>query len=195
MKKFTIINSSCVPINWKNIDTDQILPARFMTGVKKTGFAKLLFYDHRYDKDGKPNKSFVLNDDRYKGHKILVAGHNFGCGSSREHAPWAISQYGFRVVISSMFSSIFKNNALKNALLLVEVPEAELESIFAEIEKNPKFKITVNLPDQTISFANKKIKFKISPFRKRCIINGYDDVNYLFSKKKEIKKYELANKK
>ena len=190
-EKFTTLKSTAVPLPIENIDTDQIIPARFLKATTRDGFGENLFRDWRYNNDDSP-KDFVLNDKTYSG-KVLVAGKNFGCGSSREHAAWAIADYGFRVVVSSFFADIFKNNALNNAVLPVTVSEAFLKKIFQAIEKNPKTNITVNLQDQTISLEDGSSEsFDINAYKKTCLTNGYDDIDYLLSLREEIKNFELA---
>jgi len=176
------------------VDTDQIIPARFLKATSREGFGKNLFRDWRYEDndESKPKKDFPLNDERYKG-KILVTAKNFGSGSSREHAAWAIKDYGFDVVVSSSFSDIFSNNALNNFLLPVVVNEDFLQKIFAAINENNKTELKVNLPEQTISILStgEKENFEISDYKKTCLLNGYDDIDYLLSIKKDIEQYEL----
>jgi 3-isopropylmalate/(R)-2-methylmalate dehydratase small subunit len=192
-EKFTTLKSSAVPLAIDNIDTDQIIPARFLKATTREGFGENLFRDWRYNNDQSPKAEFALNDAKYSG-KILVAGKNFGCGSSREHAAWAIYDHGFRVVISSFFADIFKNNALNNALLPVQVSDGFLKKIFAAIEKNPKTTITVDLPEQKISLEDVSSEsFDINPYKKTCLANGYDDIDYLLSLRDEIKHFELAH--
>ena len=190
--KFITLKSSGVPVNIENTDTDQIIPARFLKATTREGFGDNLFRDWRYDSNNQPIKDFVLNDPTYTG-RILVAAKNFGCGSSREHAAWAIYDYGFRVVVSSFFADIFKNNALNNGLLPVVVSDAFLKKLFDAIDKDPKTIIDVNLPEQTISFNSEKEKFEINVYKKECLINGYDDIDYLISLSKEIKEYDLSH--
>jgi 3-isopropylmalate/(R)-2-methylmalate dehydratase small subunit len=191
-EKFLTLKSQAVPLSIENIDTDQIIPARFLKATTREGFGENLFCDWRYDSEGKP-KDFVLNEKKYSG-KILVAGKNFGCGSSREHAAWAIYDYGFRVVISSFFADIFKGNALNNALLPVQVSDDFLKKVFAAIEKNPATELTVDLQNQTVSLADgTSEKFDINAYKKTCLTNGYDDIDYLLSLTDEIKKFELAH--
>ena len=191
--KFITIESTCVPLPIENVDTDQIIPARFLKATSREGFGDNLFRDWRYTRDDRPKDDFVLNYSTYEG-KILVAGKNFGSGSSREHAAWAIYDYGFRVVISSFFADIFKNNSLNNGLLPVQVSEQYLENIFMEIEKNPKLKIRVDLENQNITILSTKVSegFEISPYKKKCLMNGYDDIDYLFSIKDKIENYEQS---
>ena len=192
-EKFTTLKSSAVPLAIDNIDTDQIIPARFLKATTREGFGENLFRDWRYNNDQSPKAEFALNDAKYTG-KILVAGKNFGCGSSREHAAWAIYDHGFRVVISSFFADIFKNNALNNALLPVQVSDGFLKKIFAAIEKNPKTTITVDLPEQKISLEDGSSEsFDINPYKKTCLANGYDDIDYLLSLRDEIKHFELTH--
>ncbi|HEX6227808.1 MAG TPA: 3-isopropylmalate dehydratase small subunit [Chryseolinea sp.] len=192
-EKFTTLQSQAVPLAIDNIDTDQIIPARFLKATTREGFGENLFRDWRYNNDQSPKADFALNNSAYSG-KILVAGKNFGCGSSREHAAWAIYDYGFRVVISSFFADIFKNNALNNALLPVQVSDAFLKKIFAEIEKNPGTTITVDLSEQKIQLEDGSSEsFDINPYKKTCLMNGYDDIDYLLSLRNEIKHFELTH--
>lgn len=195
MKKFITLTSTAVPIPVENIDTDQIIPARFLKAVSREGFGKNLFYDWRYEDSGNPRKNFILNDTRFSG-DILVAGKNFGCGSSREHAAWALGDYGFKVIVSSFFADIFRNNALNNGLLPVQVSDKFLQELFILIEKDPGQKITINLEDQAIGIDGKNSfeKFEINSYRKTCLMNGYDTVDFLVSKKGEIEKYEQTSK-
>jgi 3-isopropylmalate/(R)-2-methylmalate dehydratase small subunit len=194
------INSTAVPIKQENIDTDQIIPARFLKATTREGFGDNLFRDWRFNSDNSPKKDFVLNDPTYTG-KILVAGSNFGCGSSREHAAWAIKDAGFDVVVSSFFADIFKNNALNNFLIPVRVSEPFLQKIFAAIEKDPKTTIDVNLESQTITLHNDRAMpdgtgesetFEINNYKKTCLLNGYDDIDYLLSILPEIEQFEKA---
>ena len=196
MKAIDKIVSTAVPLNIENVDTDQIIPARFLKATNREGFGKNLFRDWRYENDDeqKPRTGFPLNDARYSG-KILVAGKNFGCGSSREHAAWAIKDYGFDVVVSSFFADIFKNNALNNFLLPVTVSEKFLKMVFAAIDRDPSTLVEVDLDDQSISLKEKDKpvlteKFEISPYKKTCLLNGYDDIDYLLSMKEEITTFE-----
>jgi 3-isopropylmalate/(R)-2-methylmalate dehydratase small subunit len=192
-KSINIITSTAVPVNMENIDTDQIIPARFLKATSRDGFGENLFRDWRYNSDGQPKNDFVLNNPTYHG-KILVAAKNFGCGSSREHAAWAIKDYGFDVVVSSFFADIFKNNALNNFLLPVTVSEDFLQKIFAAIEKDPETTIDVNLEKQTITLtaAGEQEKFDINNYKKTCLLNGYDDIDYLLSIKNEIENFETT---
>ena len=177
----------------ENIDTDQIIPARFLKATTREGFGENLFRDWRYNSDDTPKADFVLNNETYSG-KILVAGKNFGCGSSREHAAWSIYDYGFRVVISSFFADIFKNNALNNALLPVQVSDEFLKKIFGIIEKNPTAQIVVDLPQQKVILEDGTSEsFDINAYKKTCMTNGYDDIDYLLSLREEIKHFELTH--
>jgi len=191
-KQINIAASTVVPVNIENIDTDQIIPARFLKATSRDGFGKNLFRDWRYENDdeSKP-KDFSLNNKIYGGN-ILVAGKNFGCGSSREHAAWAIKDYGFDVVVSSFFADIFKNNSLNNFLLPVQVSDDFLQRIFLEVEKDNQTKIEVNLPEQTITILStgEKENFHITPYKKTCLLNGYDDIDYLLSMKNDIEEFE-----
>jgi 3-isopropylmalate/(R)-2-methylmalate dehydratase small subunit len=195
VKAINKILSTGVPINIENIDTDQIIPARFLKATSRDGFGKNLFRDWRYENDDekKPRKDFALNDPRFSG-KILVAGKNFGCGSSREHAAWAIKDFGFDVVVSSFFADIFKNNALNNFCLPVTVSDEFLKELFNAIESRPSTLIQVDLESQSIHFKGTDVtvkeKFEISPYKKTCLLNGYDDIDYLLSMKEEITAFE-----
>ncbi|HEY3401836.1 MAG TPA: 3-isopropylmalate dehydratase small subunit [Ohtaekwangia sp.] len=191
-EKFTTLKSQAVPLPIENIDTDQIIPARFLKATTRDGFGENLFRDWRYNSDETPKADFVLNDKKYSG-QILVAGKNFGCGSSREHAAWAIADYGFRVVISSFFADIFKNNALNNATLPIQVSDEFLRKIFAAIEKDAKTIITVDLESQKVTLADGSSEsFDINPYKKTCLANGYDDIDYLLSLRDDIRKFEVA---
>ena len=189
--KFTTLTSTAVPLPIENIDTDQIIPARFLKATTREGFGENLFRDWRYDKEGNPKADFVMNSPIYSG-QILIAGKNFGCGSSREHAAWAIDGAGFRAVVSSFFADIFRNNALNNGLLPVTVSEQMLEAIFAAVNANPKAELKIDLPAQTIEIAGTEHKesFEIAPYKKQCLVNGYDDVDFLVSIREEIKAFE-----
>jgi len=193
IEKFQKLVSTVVPLPIENVDTDQIIPARFLKAVERKGFGENLFRDWRYKKDGTPNPDFVLNNPRYSG-KILVAGKNFGSGSSREHAAWAIYDAGFRAVVSSFFADIFKSNVLNNGLLPVQVPEAFLDEIFKIVETDPSAKVEVDLENQTITIleAGISVNFDINPYKKECLLNGYDDIDFLLSLKKEIIAFEQA---
>ena len=192
-EKFNILNSTAVPLNIDNVDTDQIIPARFLKATERKGFGDNLFRDWRYNSDKALVDSFPLNNKKYEG-KILVAGKNFGCGSSREHAVWAIYDYGFRAVVSSFFADIFKNNCLNIGVLPVQVSESFLSEIFSEIDKNSKNIFEINLEDQEfeIKSTGKKEKFKISTYKKSNMSNGFDDIDYLINKKDQISAF--ANK-
>ncbi|MFT7121447.1 MAG: 3-isopropylmalate/(R)-2-methylmalate dehydratase small subunit [Neolewinella sp.] len=193
MTPFTKLTSSAVPLPIEDVDTDQIIPARFLKAVTRDGFGENLFRDWRYDKDNQPKEGFVMNNPTYSG-EILVAGANFGCGSSREHAAWAIGDYGFRVVVSSYFADIFQGNALNNGILPLVVSPALLDEIFQTIEKDPKATFTVDLEAQT--FKNEVTgtvsSFNIDSYKKTCLINGYDDIDFLLSQADKIKAYEAA---
>ena len=192
-KSIHTITSTAVPLDMENVDTDQIIPARFLKATSREGFGKNLFRDWKYEDDdeSKP-KDFVLNDPTYKG-QILVAAKNFGCGSSREHAAWAIKDAGFDVVVSSFFADIFKNNSLNNFLLPVTVSDDFLQKIFTAVKKDPRVLLTVDLPGQFIFIAStgEKENFEINSYKKTCLLNGYDDIDYLLSMKKEIETFEL----
>jgi 3-isopropylmalate/(R)-2-methylmalate dehydratase small subunit len=187
------IKSRAVPVRIENIDTDQIIPARFLKATSREGFGKNLFRDWRYEHDdeNQPKKDFALNDPRWSG-SILVAGKNFGCGSSREHAAWAIKDAGFEVVVSSFFADIFRNNALNNFLLPVQVSESFLREIFEAVEADPGTELNVDLPAQTITIASTGASegFDINPYKKTCLINGYDDIDYLINMMPEIEAFE-----
>ena len=193
--KFETFTSGAVPVEVENIDTDQIIPARFLKATERKGFGDNLFRDWRYDASGARVATFPLNDPRYEG-RILVAGRNFGCGSSREHAAWAIADYGFRVVVSSFFADIFRNNALNNGLLPVRVGEAFLREIFDEIRRDPAAQFTVDLDNQlfTIVRSGHSTPFEIDAYKKRCLQNGYDDVDYLVSIFDQIGAYEQSRR-
>lgn len=193
--KFETFTSGAVPLEVENIDTDQIIPARFLKATERKGFGENLFRDWRYDASGSPVTAFPLNDPRYGG-RILVAGRNFGCGSSREHAAWALADYGFRVVVSSFFADIFRNNALNNGLLPVRVSDAFLAEIFDELRRDPAAQFTVDLEEQrfTIVSSGRSVEFEIDAYKKRCLLNGYDDVDYLVSIGDQIAAFEVARK-
>ncbi len=195
MEKFVKITSTAVPLPIEDIDTDQIIPARFLKATTREGFGDNLFRDWRYDNQNNPKSDFVLNNAQYNG-KILVAGKNFGCGSSREHAAWAINDYGFKVVISSFFADIFKGNALNNGLLPVQVSEEFLATIFAHLFADRNTQLEVNLEEQTVRIAGTDIveKFDINQYKKTCLINGYDDIDFLLSLKDKIEAYEKTSK-
>jgi len=191
MQKFITLETSVVPLPVENVDTDQIIPARFLKATSRDGFGENLFRDWRYDADNKPIASFVINNPAFSG-KVLVAGKNFGSGSSREHAAWAIVDYGFCAVVSSFFADIFKNNALNNGLLPVQVSPAFLANIFSAVEKEPDTKVRIDLQNQEITLLStgEKETFEINPYKKNCLLNGYDDIDYLLSIKDEIEAFE-----
>ncbi len=192
--KFVKLESTCVPLPIENVDTDQIIPARFLKATTREGFGDNLFADWRYDKSGNPKKDFVLNDTTYSG-KVLVAGQNFGSGSSREHAAWAIVGYGFKAVVSSFFADIFKNNSLNNGLLPVQVSKEFLEELFQAIEKDPQAKVEIDLDNQKITLlpTGKSESFDINPYKKKCLLNGFDDIDYLLNINDEIEAWEKAH--
>ena len=194
-QKFNIITSTCVPLPLENVDTDQIIPARFLKATDKQGFGDNLFRDWRYNADGTSNKDFVLNDPTYGG-QILVAGKNFGCGSSREHAAWAIAGYGFRVVVSSFFADIHKNNELNNFVLPVVVGEDFLKELFDSIFADPKTLVEVNLPEQTITnkSTGRVAHFDINGYKKHCLMNGLDDVDFLVGNRDKVEAFEAKRK-
>ena len=194
IEKFNILSSTCVPLPIENVDTDQIIPARFLKATNKEGFGDNLFRDWRYNKDGSPKTDFILNNPTYKG-AILVAGKNFGSGSSREHAAWAIAGYGFKVVVSSFFADIFKGNALNNGVLPVVVSEGFLKKLFIAIEYDANEIVTVNLELQTITLdsTGESETFDINPYKKNCLLNGYDDIDYLLSNIEKIEEWEKTD--
>ncbi len=194
-EKFDIIESSCIPLPTENVDTDQIIPARFLKATSREGFGDNLFRDWRFTPDGSKIDSFPLNDPKYSG-CVLVAGKNFGCGSSREHAAWAIHDYGFRVVISSFFADIHKQNELNCFVLPVTVSETFLQELFATVAGNPQAKVRIDLPNQTVTnlTSGRVEKFDINPYKKQCLLEGLDDVEYLLSKKSDIEKFEESRK-
>ncbi|CAM1355763.1 MULTISPECIES: 3-isopropylmalate dehydratase small subunit [Tenacibaculum] len=189
MEKFVKLIDTGVPLPTENIDTDQIIPARFLKATDKKGFGDNVFRDWRYNKDGSKNTDFVLNKSKYSG-SILIAGNNFGCGSSREHAAWALSGYGFKVVISSFFADIFKGNALNNGILPIQVSKEFLKELLEKVTRNPEAKIIIDLENQLLKTSIDTIKFEIDPYKKVCLLNGYDDIDFLVSKKKEIEVFE-----
>jgi 3-isopropylmalate/(R)-2-methylmalate dehydratase small subunit len=195
MEKFTTLKSRAIPLHIENVDTDQIIPARFLKATDRKGFGDNVFRDWRYGKDGSLNSDFVLNDSKYSG-SILVAGDNFGCGSSREHAAWAIIDFGFKVVVSSFFADIFKGNALNNGLLPVQVSKAFLSDLLMLIESKPATELEVNLENQTISVIDSDLSedFEIDAYKKTCMINGYDDIDYLVNNKEQIEAFEAQKK-
>lgn len=191
MKKFEKLTSTVVPLPIENIDTDQIIPARFLKATTRDGFGDNLFRDWRYDSNNQPKSDFVMNNPTYSG-KVLVAGKNFGCGSSREHAAWAIQDYGFDVVISSFFADIFKGNALNNGVLPITVPEEFLEKIFAAVFTDANAKIEVDLEAQKVIIVatGESFEFEINPYKKSCLINGYDDIDFILSHSDQIQDFE-----
>ena len=195
MEKFLTLKSRAVPLNVANIDTDQIIPARFLKATDKKGFGKNVFRDWRYDKDQNLKTDFPINNPKYSG-SILVAADNFGCGSSREHAAWALAGYGFKVIVSSFFADIFKGNSLNNGLLPVQVSETFLKTLFEIIKKDSNVSLTVNLETQRLSvdIINLSTKFDIDPYKKTCLINGYDDIDYLITQKEKIETFEHLKK-
>ncbi len=196
-QKFNIINSTCIPLPLENVDTDQIIPARFLKATTKEEkyFGDNLFRDWRYNADGTLNKDFVLNNPKYKG-EILLAGKNFGSGSSREHAAWAIAGYGFRVVISSFFADIHRNNELNNFVLPVVVSESFLQELFDSINKNPDMKVEIDLPAQKVTNIDtgRSESFEINAYKKHCLMNGLDDIDFLLSNKNKIEEWEKVSK-
>ena len=192
MEKFITLKSQAIPLNVANIDTDQIIPARFLKATNKKGFGDNVFRDWRYHESGNLKSDFPLNNPKYSG-SILVAANNFGCGSSREHAAWALVGYGLKVIVSSFFADIFKGNALNNGLLPIQVSEKFLEKLFKVIESDAKTMLTVNLETQslTVNDTDLSTNFDIDSYKKTCLINGYDDIDYLISQKEKIKAFEL----
>ena len=190
--KYDILNSTCVPLPYENVDTDQIIPARFLSSTSREGFGENLFRDWRFNKSGKKNMEFSLNNPEYSG-KILVAGKNFGCGSSREHAVWAVYDYGFRAVVSSFFADIFKNNALNNGLLPVVIPEKLLADLLELIKNRPETIVKIDLEQQlvTIPAIGATSLFEINPFKKECLLKGLDDIEYLLGIQGLITDYEI----
>lgn len=191
MEKFKPIVSTAVPITLENIDTDQIIPARFLKATDRKGFGENLFRDWRYNEKGELKKEFILNDPGYSG-IIMIAGRNFGSGSSREHAAWALYDYGFRVIVSSFFADIFRNNALNNGLLPVQVTDNFLKKLLTAVQRNAEEKIRVDLENQEITLVStgEKENFEINQYKKKCLLNGYDDIDYLLSNKDKIIKFE-----
>ena len=198
MKPINILTSTAAPLPFPNIDTDQIIPKQFLKRIERTGYEDFLFYDWRYNFDaaGKttPNPEFVLNKPEYKGAEILIAERNFGCGSSREHAAWAINQYGFRAVIAPTFADIFYSNAGKNGIILCRLSDEEVETLIARSTKNPKHKITINLEEQTVTDDEGfKARFEIDPFRKYCLLNGLDDIGLTLRHQADLTSYEAKH--
>jgi len=191
MEKFEVLESGMVPLTIENVDTDQIIPARFLKATDRNGFGENLFRDWRYTTDDQPKADFVLNDTSFSG-SILVAGNNFGCGSSREHAAWALADYGFRVVVSSFFADIFRGNALNNGILPIQVSPEVLQQLFAAIEKNPATQAKIDLEAQELHVpdAGIVVPFELNAYKKMCLLNGYDDIDYLLSQKEAIEAFE-----
>ncbi len=197
MRPFTKLTSTAMPLRTENVDTDQIIPARYLTAVTQAGMGDGLFSWWRYNRDGSPNPDFVLNQPQFKGADVLVAGRNFGIGSSREHAVWALSQYGFRAVISSAFADIFYNNSLKNGLLPIGLPEATVSQLLDLVDEIPHATISIDLASQTVTMpdirnAENSWSFDIDPFRKQCLLRGLDDLGYLLDKEEQISAFEAA---
>ena len=190
MAQFTTLTSHVMPLPVNDIDTDQIIPARFLKATDKNGMGDNLFADWRYNSDGSPKPEFILNKPESQGAQILLAGDNFGCGSSREHAPWALTAYGFRAVISTSFADIFRSNSLKNGLIPVIVDEATHKMLFDYVEEVPSAEFTVDLESQTLSFPNGSVTFPIDPFNKTCLLNGVDELGYIMGFEKEIAEFE-----
>jgi 3-isopropylmalate/(R)-2-methylmalate dehydratase small subunit len=190
-EKFDVLESTCVPLPFENVDTDQIIPARFLSATSRQGFGENLFRDWRYTKSGEKNNEFVLNNPAFSG-KVLIAGKNFGSGSSREHAVWAIFDYGFRAVVSSFFADIFMNNALNNGLLPIVISEEPLKKLLLLVQKNPDTRVKIDLPDQTFSILSTgdSVKFGINPYKKECLLKGLDDIDFLLNMKSQISDYE-----
>ena len=191
MEAFKKVISSAVPLPIEDVDTDQIIPARFLKATSREGFGDNLFRDWRFSEGEKPNVDFVLNDVRYDG-SILIAGKNFGCGSSREHAAWALYDYGFRVIVSSFFADIFKGNALNNGLLPVQVSDTFLSDLLAVVKEKPDTEVIVDLEDQHIRFMDQEEFFEVNPYKKECLLNGYDDIDYLVNLKEDIVAFEAT---
>lgn len=195
MQKLVVLKSRAVPLPAENIDTDQIIPARFLKSIDRKGFGENLFRDWRFNiHTGEPNPDFVLNNPKFEG-EILVAGNNFGCGSSREHAAWALTDYGFKVIISSYFADIFKGNALNNGLLPVKVSEEFLKEILEGINENPDNEIAIDVELQSVSFKDTTETFELDSYKKICLLNGYDDIDFLISRKQTITEFELKTQK
>ncbi len=194
MEKFTTLKTTVIPLPVQDIDTDQIIPARFLKATSREGFGDNLFRDWRFNEDGAPKSDFVLNDDIYSG-SVLIAGENFGCGSSREHAAWALVDYGFKAVVSSYFADIFKGNALNNGLLPVQVSPEFLAELFSIVNENPFAEIIIDLEEQQISVEEKGLSeyFEIHPYKKMCLLNGYDDIDFLISNKEKIEAFEKTH--
>ena len=193
MAQFTTLTSRVMPLPANDIDTDQIIPAQFLKATDKNGLADALFFHWRYNDDKSPKADFVLNQPEYNGAQILLAGDNFGCGSSREHAPWALTSYGFQAVISTSFADIFRSNSLKNGLIPIIVEEETHKMLFDLVEEVPDAEFTVDLETQTLSFPNGSVTFPIDPFNKACLLNGVDELGYISSFEKEIAAFEARN--
>jgi len=195
MKPINTITSTCVPMPAENVDTDQIIPARFLKATTRDGFGNNLFRDWRFDAEGNQKPEFILNQAGVKG-EILVAGKNFGCGSSREHAAWALYDYGFRIVVSSFFADIFKNNALNNGLLPVQLPEDFIQELFSALEQDPSLQVTVDLANQQLVIlgTEQTIGFEINAYKKSCLLQGFDDIDYLIDQKDQIIAYEQTSR-
>ncbi len=191
MAQFTTLTSRVLPLPVNDIDTDQIAPARFLKATDKKGMGDNLFADWRYNADGSPKVDFVLNQPNSKGAQVLLAGDNFGCGSSREHAPWALTGFGFKAVISTSFADIFRNNSLKNGLIPIIVDEATHKMLFDLIEEVPNAEVTVDLASQTLILPNGSVEFPIDPFNKTCLLNGVDELGYILGFEKEIAAFEI----
>ena len=193
MTKFSTLESRLVPLPVDNIDTDQIIPARFLKTISKLGLDRQLFNDWRYDAQGNPNPDFILNQERAKGAQILLGGDNFGCGSSREHAPWALTQFGFRAIISTSFADIFKGNALKNALVPVQVPADVKDELFAAVERDPNYQVRIDLASQKLILPDgRSVEFPVDEFSKHCLLNGVDELGYIQSLEADIAAYEAT---
>jgi 3-isopropylmalate/(R)-2-methylmalate dehydratase small subunit len=191
VKTFTNFESRVVPLPVNNVDTDQIIPARFLKTTSKQGLDQQLFYDWRYDEQGRPKPDFILNQPRGRGAEILLAGDNFGCGSSREHAPWALTQFGFRAVISTSFADIFQNNALKNSLLPIVVPAGAHQALFAALEKDPELRIKVDLAAQTLTLPDgQAVNFPVDAFSRQCLLDGVDELGYILKQEPAIAAFE-----
>jgi 3-isopropylmalate/(R)-2-methylmalate dehydratase small subunit len=191
MKPFTNFESRLVPLPINNVDTDQIIPARFLKTTSKQGLDQQLFYDWRYDEQGRPKQDFILNQPRAKGAEILLAGDNFGCGSSREHAPWALTQFGFRAVISTSFADIFRNNSLKNSLLPIAVPTDVHQALFAAVEKNPDARVKIDLAAQKLTLPDgRTVEFTVDAFARACLLDGVDELGYILNREPAIAAFE-----
>ncbi len=190
MAQFTSLTSRAIPLPVNDIDTDQIIPAQFLKVTDKNNLADALFFNWRYNDDKSPNKDFIINQPESKGAQILLAGDNFGCGSSREHAPWALTSYGFRAVISTSFADIFRNNSLKNGLIPIIVDDETHKMLFELVEEAPRAELTVDLATQTLSYPGGSVTFPIDPFNKTCLLNGVDELGYILGFEKEIAEYE-----